>query len=174
MTSYTGTCLCGKVAVSISGGIGSIIHCHCSKCRKSSGTAFATNGFVSSNGFTILCGAENLRAYEAAPGRARHFCGNCGSPVYSSNQADPSRICLATKRTSLGGIQHENRFASVIYGKCQHRARSSRGPRVLGCWKLTCWPVETQLSSSRASTAPNGIPPNVQAGYTIGLRDSLA
>ena len=26
------------------------------------------------------------------PGRNRHFCKNCGSPVYSSNEDDPSRL----------------------------------------------------------------------------------
>lgn len=102
MSVYTGTCLCGKIEVSVSGGISSIIHCHCSKCRKSSGTAFATNGFVSSSGFSILRGAEELRSYEPSPGRARHFCGTCGSPIFSSSKADPSRI-----RIRLGILDSE-------------------------------------------------------------------
>lgn len=28
------------------------------------------------------------------PGRKRHFCGTCTSPVFSSNEADPTRIRL--------------------------------------------------------------------------------
>ncbi|WP_449360614.1 GFA family protein [Alishewanella longhuensis] len=43
---HQGSCLCGAVTLEIHGGIDSIVHCHCSKCRKSTGTAYATNGSV--------------------------------------------------------------------------------------------------------------------------------
>ncbi|MBU1308022.1 MAG: GFA family protein [Gammaproteobacteria bacterium] len=89
---YQGACLCGEVTVEISGPISSIIHCHCSLCRKSSGTAFATNGFVQTADFAVLKGAEQLNQFAFKPGRLRHFCRNCGSPVYSSNAEDPTRI----------------------------------------------------------------------------------
>lgn len=89
---YQGGCLCGEIAIEISGPITSIIHCHCSLCRKSSGTAFATNGFVQTADFKILKGAARLSQFAFKPGRVRHFCSNCGSPVYSSNADDPTRI----------------------------------------------------------------------------------
>tara|TARA_R110002126_G_scaffold38993_6_gene116003 strand:+ start:2264 stop:2671 length:408 start_codon:yes stop_codon:yes gene_type:complete len=89
---YQGGCLCGEVAIEISGPISSIIHCHCSLCRKSSGTAFATNGFVQTSDFNVIKGAEQLSQFAFKPGRVRHFCRNCGSPVYSSNADDPTRI----------------------------------------------------------------------------------
>jgi hypothetical protein len=89
---YSGSCLCGAVAVVISGGISSIIHCHCSLCRKSSGSAFATNGFVNRENFLIVKGEPALTAFAFKPGRLRHFCSHCGSPVYSSNTQDPARI----------------------------------------------------------------------------------
>lgn len=89
---YQGTCLCGEVAVEITGPISSIIHCHCSLCRKSSGTAFATNGFVQTADFAVVKGAGQLSQFAFKPGRLRHFCRNCGSPVYSSNAEDPTRF----------------------------------------------------------------------------------
>ena len=89
---YEGACLCGAVAVEISGPISSIIHCHCTLCRKSSGTAFATNGFVQTSDFNVVKGTENLSVFAFKPGRLRHFCRTCGSPVYSSNEQDPARI----------------------------------------------------------------------------------
>lgn len=55
--TYLGSCYCGEVNIKITGGIGSIIHCHCSKCRKSSGTAYATNGVVKADEFKITSGA---------------------------------------------------------------------------------------------------------------------
>lgn len=89
---YQGKCLCGAVTISIEGGISDIIHCHCSLCRKNSGTAYATNGFINSADFRIVTGANSLSSFSFKPGRERHFCTHCGSPVYSSNEQDPSRL----------------------------------------------------------------------------------
>ncbi|MBU1294891.1 MAG: GFA family protein [Gammaproteobacteria bacterium] len=50
---YQGSCLCGAVTLEIHGGIDSIIHCHCSKCRKSCGTAYTTNGFIATKELVI-------------------------------------------------------------------------------------------------------------------------
>jgi hypothetical protein len=94
MHSYFGSCLCGAVKLEIAGGIASIIHCHCSRCRKSSGTAFATNGFIATHGLRILAGEQGIRYYEIAPGRRRHFCATCASPLYSSNADDAGRLRL--------------------------------------------------------------------------------
>lgn len=89
---YVGKCLCGKVEIKIKGGISDIIHCHCSLCRKNSGTAFATNGFIDSADFEITSGEKDLSIFSFKPGRNRYFCSNCGSPIYSSNEHDPARF----------------------------------------------------------------------------------
>ncbi|OMH36150.1 GFA family protein [Motiliproteus sp. MSK22-1] len=99
---YSGKCLCGAVSIDINGPISDIIHCHCSLCRKSSGTAYATNGFVQTAHFEIVQGAERLSTFTFKPGRFRHFCSACGSPVYSSNESDPRRI-----RIRLGILDSE-------------------------------------------------------------------
>ncbi len=90
---YQGSCLCGKVTIEVKQ-ITDIIHCHCSLCRKSSGTAYATNGFVKTSDFVINSGQEEIREFELRPGKRRHFCGICASPVYSSNESAPDRIRL--------------------------------------------------------------------------------
>jgi len=89
---YLGKCLCGAVEIAIKGNISDIIHCHCSLCRKNSGTAFATNGFINSADFKIISGEDNLTTFSFKPGRNRHFCTRCGSPVYSSNDQDTKRF----------------------------------------------------------------------------------
>jgi hypothetical protein len=86
-----GKCLCGEVEIKIDGEITDIIHCHCSLCRKNSGTAFATNGFIKSTELEVVSGKNSLRKYSFKPGRNRYFCANCGSPFYSSNEYDPER-----------------------------------------------------------------------------------
>lgn len=99
---YHGKCLCGEVKIKISGEIRDIIHCHCSLCRKNSGTAFATNGFINSADFEITFGQESLSKFSFKPGRNRYFCSKCGSPVYSSNEQDPSQY-----RIRLGVIDSD-------------------------------------------------------------------
>lgn len=89
---YSGKCLCGGVVIQVKGEISDIIHCHCSLCRKNSGTAYATNGFVNSEDFVIEKGKGLLSTFSFKPGRTRHFCKNCGSPVYSNNAQDKLRI----------------------------------------------------------------------------------
>jgi hypothetical protein len=89
---YLGKCLCGEVHIKVNGNISEIIHCHCSLCRKNSGTAFATNGFINTTEFEITSGETSLTSFSFKPGRSRHFCSKCGSPVYSSNKDDPTRL----------------------------------------------------------------------------------
>ncbi len=89
---YQGSCLCGLVKFNIHSAISDIIHCHCSLCRKSSGTAYATNGYVDVDKFKIIQGEEHLNFFEIKTGKKRHFCSNCASPIYSSNNSDLSRI----------------------------------------------------------------------------------
>ena len=89
---YRGKCLCAEVQIELTGAISEIIHCHCSLCRKNSGTAYATNGFINTAELKVTQGESILTSFTTKPGRHRHFCSKCGSPVYSSNEDDPSRL----------------------------------------------------------------------------------
>ncbi|NRA61139.1 MAG: GFA family protein [Psychrobium sp.] len=91
---YQGSCLCGAIKIEILGPISDIIHCHCSLCRKSCGTAYATNGFVQSKDLKMVQGAQSLGSFELRPGKRRHFCTICASPIYSSNEQDANRLRL--------------------------------------------------------------------------------
>lgn len=91
---YKGKCLCEAVKIQVTGNITDIIHCHCSLCRKNSGTAFATNGFVNALDFKVIKGESKLSTFSYKPGKNRYFCSVCGSPVYSSNEQDPKRLRL--------------------------------------------------------------------------------
>lgn len=89
-----GSCLCGKVNYEYRGELGPIVFCHCSRCRKAQGSAFATNSPVPATNFTLLSGQDVLREYESSAGKFRVFCGHCGSPVYSRNVAIPGVLRL--------------------------------------------------------------------------------
>ncbi len=53
---YRGSCLCDGIHYEIHGDIGEIIQCHCQRCRKANGTAYATNAPISSAAFKIVQG----------------------------------------------------------------------------------------------------------------------
>ncbi|BDX06492.1 GFA family protein [Planctobacterium marinum] len=91
---YQGSCLCGGIKIELTGRISDIIHCHCSLCRKNSGTAYATNGFIQSDDLKVLDPENLLGFYEVKPGKKRHFCSRCASPVFSSNAQNPERLRL--------------------------------------------------------------------------------
>jgi hypothetical protein len=95
---YTGGCLCGSVRFTIHGPIRNIVYCHCSRCRKAQGSAFATNGIVRADAFTLLSGAELLTGYESSPGQTKYFCKTCGSPLLSRTESPPeqARVRLGT------------------------------------------------------------------------------
>ncbi|ERS02211.1 aldehyde-activating protein [Acinetobacter sp. COS3] len=99
---FQGSCLCGGIHYEIHGEIGDVIQCHCQRCRKANGTAFATNAPISSAAFKITQG-ENLVKKFAASGVYRWFCGECGSPLISSRDAQPElyRLRIGTLDTPL-------------------------------------------------------------------------
>ncbi len=99
---YKGSCLCGSVKYEVQGEIGPAYYCHCSRCRKASGSAFASNGVVASKDFIVVQGAESLKAF-SREGVHRMFCSNCGSPVISRRDFGPDvvRVRLGTLDTPL-------------------------------------------------------------------------
>jgi hypothetical protein len=96
---YQGSCLCGQVRFEIDGAIRNIVYCHCSQCRKAQGSAFATNGIVSTTAFKLTAGQDRLTGYESSPGQHKYFCRTCGSPILSRNTASPDQV-----RIRLGSL----------------------------------------------------------------------
>lgn len=78
-----GGCLCATVTFEIDLPFQKMIHCHCSRCRRSTGTGHATNLTVGSSEFRWLSGEEAITRYElpAAKSFGKWFCSRCGCPV---------------------------------------------------------------------------------------------
>jgi hypothetical protein len=96
---YQGSCLCNGIAYAIDGEIGEFGYCHCTSCRKASGSAHAANAPVERIAFRLLRGEELLREFESSPGKFRAFCGRCGSPIYAYLERSPDVI-----RIRLGSL----------------------------------------------------------------------
>ena len=78
-----GSCLCAKVSYEITGNMGVFQYCHCSRCRKFTGSAHASNLFVAPGDFSWLSGEELVGRYDPADTKyfATCFCKNCGSSL---------------------------------------------------------------------------------------------
>lgn len=79
----TGSCLCGKVTYEIQGPFKIFQYCHCSRCRKFTGSAHSANLFVPPDRFRWLTGEELVGRYELPEANyfATAFCKNCGSSL---------------------------------------------------------------------------------------------
>ena len=86
----TGSCLCGAVRFTVSAPLGELRACHCTHCQKTSGAAGSVNAVVPSSAFRITHGTPKRYDARADSGRTlhRHFCGECGSPIYSQRATE--------------------------------------------------------------------------------------
>ena len=79
----TGSCLCGKTRYELKDNLGVFQYCHCSRCRKFTGGAFAANMFVAPGDFLWVDGEEFVGRYDPEHTKyfATAFCKNCGSSL---------------------------------------------------------------------------------------------
>jgi hypothetical protein len=98
----SGGCLCGEVRYELEGRLGPVVFCHCSQCRRGSGSAFATDGPVRARDLHLVAGRETLAEYESSPGKFRTFCPRCGSPIYSRLVSAPDVL-----RLRLGSLDED-------------------------------------------------------------------
>jgi hypothetical protein len=80
--NVTGSCLCGSVAFEVSLPFDRFVHCHCSRCRKATGTAHASNAVVKAAAFRWLAGEDHVSRFDLPTARsfATSFCRHCGAP----------------------------------------------------------------------------------------------
>ncbi len=100
---YTGSCLCGGIHYEIHGEIGEVIECHCRRCRKANGTAFATNAPIQKADFKLVKGEHLFKKFASTPTTERCFCSECGSPIISIKAETPDtyRLRLGTLDTPI-------------------------------------------------------------------------
>ena len=82
-STFRGSCLCGSVQYEVSGEPQRFNHCHCSRCRKASGTGHASNLLVKPGSIKWIKGEELIQAYKIPEAKrfTSRFCTVCGSQV---------------------------------------------------------------------------------------------
>lgn len=83
-----GSCLCGGIRFEIDGKIGPAGQCHCSKCRKVSGTDGNAVFYTSATSFRWLAGEALIHRFPVPGDKdwSSRFCRQCGSPAPHSDK----------------------------------------------------------------------------------------
>ena len=81
LSTLAGSCLCGEVSFEVSGPFPKLYQCHCSLCRKQSGSVSNTGLIVAAAKFRWLAGEARIGQWERSTGFRSHFCLTCGSTV---------------------------------------------------------------------------------------------
>jgi hypothetical protein len=90
-----GSCLCGGVSFELTQPFRRANHCHCSFCRKHSGTFGETQGRVPRDGFRLVSGEDLLRVFQPEGGTARKvFCSVCGSSLFGGLWPDGDEVSV--------------------------------------------------------------------------------
>lgn len=76
-----GRCLCGNIQFSIQGNHLGIYQCHCSECRKITGSSGNSSCVIPTERFTWINGKSNISSYMHESGYRSDFCSQCGSPA---------------------------------------------------------------------------------------------
>ena len=97
-----GMCNCGAVAFEIASDISEVFICHCSICRRATGSGGIAVVIVNNDSFQWIRGSELISTW-LKPGHdwQTSFCQNCGSPLPGAN--DDSRMYIPSGLITTGG-----------------------------------------------------------------------
>ena len=111
--AVNGGCLCGRVRFRVSGPFDEFHLCHCSQCRRSTGSAHAANIFTRPDRIEWLAGEDMVTRYlPDQPGViSKAFCSHCGSLVpYTSLQSGRLIIPAGSLESDPGIRPDDNIF----------------------------------------------------------------
>ncbi len=107
-----GSCLCGAVSFEIDGHTSDLYQCHCSVCRKATGSSgisvFLTNG----KAFRWLTGTQSIQLFKTSSGYRSVFCKICGSRLPDPN---PDQTTFWIPAGLINQTHIPNKVAAHIY-----------------------------------------------------------
>ena len=101
----TGSCLCGAVKYEVHGALRPVIACHCTQCRKQTGTYMSATAAADADfKFTQTRG---LKWYRSSAEAQRGFCGECGSALFWKRDGSDSITITAGSIDGPTGVALE-------------------------------------------------------------------
>jgi hypothetical protein len=107
-----GSCLCGAVRYRVRGPFMRFVHCHCSRCRKASGTGHSTNLVAEPANLEWIAGRDQTTRFDLPSARsfATTVCRTCGSPVARLSRDGQRAIIPAGSLDDAPSIQPSARM----------------------------------------------------------------
>jgi hypothetical protein len=106
-----GQCLCGKIAYEAHIDPSKAAICNCTDCQTLSGSPFRASVPAKAEDFKILRDQPKIyiKTAESGTKRAQGFCGDCGSPVFSSAAENPTlynlRLGMVKQRAQIPALK---------------------------------------------------------------------
>lgn len=83
MKNYTAQCACKKISIKVQGEPNRVLACHCSYCKRATGTAFRSVAWFKNNNVISIEGKTKIfDSSERSKGIKFNFCPNCGTTIY--------------------------------------------------------------------------------------------
>jgi hypothetical protein len=110
-----GSCLCGAVRYRVTGEPQRFLHCHCSRCRKATGTGHASNLFLQPATLEWNSGEEQLRSFKVPEAKrfTNVFCATCGSRLPRQLQGSDAVVVPAGSLDDEPPLKPQSR---IFYG----------------------------------------------------------
>lgn len=106
-----GKCLCGQIEFEVSGALPNIYRCHCSLCKKATGTSSCSGVVVGYENLKWISGTDKIKSFTKENGFRTDFCSDCGSPV--PNKMNVGDYMWIPAGTLEGDI--ESKIAAYIF-----------------------------------------------------------
>lgn len=94
----TAQCACGATSITVSGEPGLYGVCHCTNCKRRTGSAFGISSYFKRSEVVSQSGETAVYAFHHKAQKhdqERHFCGACGTTLFWYNSALPELIGVA-------------------------------------------------------------------------------
>jgi hypothetical protein len=116
-SGVSGACTCGSIKYHANADLRRIVNCHCNMCRKMNGSAFSSYAVIPRK-LLVVSGDENLAAYQVTNSARKHFCRECGTPIFNTNEKYPGAcmIYLGTLDGSGSHLPSLNIFSESMLG----------------------------------------------------------
>jgi hypothetical protein len=79
----SGRCCCGAVQFEVEDAFSSAFYCHCSKCRRSTGSAFTALARIEADKVRVRSGGEHVLALTHSGCSYGQVCRHCCSPLFT-------------------------------------------------------------------------------------------
>jgi hypothetical protein len=116
----TATCACGQISITVDGDPEIHAVCHCTNCKRRTGSAFGISAYFPKESVTARAGTTKVYAFHHATkghDQERHFCERCGTTLFWYISSLPRLIGIAGGCFADAGLPEPTH--SITHGKME-------------------------------------------------------